>query len=105
MADTAHPVPAAAVHHNGNPHEKPITERNEDADSIFQGATKVTHTDGFTDYVDNHAIGGDIHDMPKGYYRSVSFIMSFIAICFGSICAYLGKNTCFYMENDRLMMS
>lgn len=92
MADTTHTVPAGghhlAVHGN---HEKPVTERHEDADSIYQGAVKVAHADGFVDYVDNAAVGGDVDSMPKGYYRSLSFIMTFIAICFGSICAYLGK--------------
>jgi hypothetical protein len=39
-------------------------------------ATKTHHTDGTISYVDNHAVGGDLEDMPKGYYRSWQFIMT-----------------------------
>ncbi|KAF2669510.1 fungal trichothecene efflux pump [Microthyrium microscopicum] len=53
-------------------------------------AIETTHADGHIDYLDHKAVGGDLQSMPKGYYRSLDFIMTFIAICFASICAYLG---------------
>ncbi|KAF2024793.1 MFS general substrate transporter [Setomelanomma holmii] len=53
-------------------------------------AIKQVHTDGTVDMVDTHAIGGELADMPKGYFRSVNFIGTVIAVCTGSICAYLG---------------
>jgi hypothetical protein len=39
---------------------------------------KVAHADGFIDYVDTHAVGGDFNQMPKGYYYSFQFIMTFV---------------------------
>lgn len=53
-------------------------------------AVKTVHTDGTVDLVDTHAIGGELEEMPKGYYRSLNFIGTVIAVCMGSICAYLG---------------
>lgn len=38
------------------------------------GAAKVVHTDGTVDYIDVHAIGGDVQEMPKGYFRSLPFL-------------------------------
>jgi hypothetical protein len=38
------------------------------------------HTDGTVDYVDTHAVGGDIAQMPDGYFRSMSFIMT-VVVC------------------------
>ena len=35
---------------------------------------QTLHQDGTVDYVDTHAIGGDIDEMPPGYYYSVQFI-------------------------------
>lgn len=35
---------------------------------------KVVHADGTIDYVDTHALGGDAHEMPTGYYKSPQFI-------------------------------
>ena len=32
------------------------------------------HTDGTVDFVDTHALGGALEDMPKGYYLSMNFI-------------------------------
>ena len=53
-------------------------------------AVKTVHTDGTVDLVDTHAIGGELDEMPKGYFRSVNFIGTVIAVCIGSMCAYLG---------------
>jgi len=32
------------------------------------------HADGTVDFVDTHAIGGDLEQMPKGYFLSFQFI-------------------------------
>ena len=53
-------------------------------------AVEVVHTDGTVNLVDPHAIGGDYEQMPEGYFRSMHFIGTVIAVCTGSICAYLG---------------
>ncbi|KAL4999903.1 fungal trichothecene efflux pump [Aspergillus recurvatus] len=53
-------------------------------------ARAVIHADGTVTYVDAHAIGGDVQDMPKGYFRSLPFLGTVLAQCLGSIVAYLG---------------
>ena len=35
---------------------------------------KKVHADGHVDLVDTHAIGGDVEEMPKGYFWSPQFI-------------------------------
>lgn len=35
---------------------------------------KKVHADGHVDLVDTHAIGGELDEMPKGYFWSVQFI-------------------------------
>ena len=35
---------------------------------------QTVHQDGTVDYVDTHAVGGDLAQMPEGYYRSVQFV-------------------------------
>ncbi len=39
---------------------------------------KNVHADGTIDLVDAHAVGGEFQDMPKGYYTSISFIMTVV---------------------------
>jgi hypothetical protein len=39
---------------------------------------KKVHADGEIDFIDAHAIGGDLDEMPPGYYTSASFIFTFI---------------------------
>ncbi|KAL3477273.1 fungal trichothecene efflux pump [Aspergillus californicus] len=51
---------------------------------------EVVHTDGTVDYVDVRAIGGEMQDMPKGYFRSLPFLGTVLAQCLGSIVAYMG---------------
>ncbi|RDW65649.1 trichothecene efflux pump [Aspergillus mulundensis] len=51
---------------------------------------EVVHADGTVTYVDVQAIGGDVEDMPKGYFRSLPFLGTVLAQCLGSIVAYLG---------------
>ncbi|KAL4812506.1 fungal trichothecene efflux pump [Aspergillus spinulosporus] len=55
-----------------------------------KAAQAVVHADGTVTYVDVHAIGGDVQDMPKGYFRSLPFLGTVLAQCLGSIVAYLG---------------
>ncbi|KIH94343.1 siderophore iron transporter [Sporothrix brasiliensis 5110] len=55
-----------------------------------QDVAKVAHIDGTVDYIDANAVGGDLEDMPKGYYYSPAFLGTMVAICCASICAYLG---------------
>lgn len=61
------------------------TEQHESVEAI-----KQVHTDGTVDMVDTHAIGGELEEMPAGYFRSIQFIGTVVAVCTGSICAYLG---------------
>jgi hypothetical protein len=71
--------------------EKMATDKVEmSSSSDHVEAVKTVHTDGTVDMVDTHAIGGELEEMPKGYFRSVNFIGTVIAVCTGSICAYLG---------------
>jgi hypothetical protein len=37
-------------------------------------AIQTVHKDGTVDYVDTHAIGGDLSKMPDGYFYSIQFI-------------------------------
>jgi hypothetical protein len=77
-----------------NTSEKMATEKVERASSTAHAehveAVETVHKDGTVDMVDTHAIGGDLDEMPKGYFRSVQFIGTVVAVCTGSICAYLG---------------
>lgn len=43
---------------------------------------QTIHTDGTIDYVDAHAVGGDVAQMPAGYYRSLQFIGTVIVSCY-----------------------
>lgn len=77
-----------------NPSEKMASEKVEMASSSEHTehveAVKTVHTDGTVDMVDTHALGGELAEMPPGYFRSIQFIGTVIAVCTGSICAYLG---------------
>jgi hypothetical protein len=42
--------------------------------SNAHGPRPVVHTDGTVDYIDANAIGGEMQDMPKGYFRSLPFL-------------------------------
>jgi hypothetical protein len=53
-----------------------IAERVETRDGVH--VVKKVHADGEIDYIDAHAIGGELNQMPKGYYTSASFILTFI---------------------------
>lgn len=68
--------------------EKMATEKAEMTKHVE--AVETMHTDGTVDLVDTHAIGGELEEMPPGYFRSAQFIGTVVAVCTGSICAYLG---------------
>jgi hypothetical protein len=74
--------------------EKTATEKVQLASSAghaeYVEAVETVHTDGTVDMVDTHAIGGELNEMPKGYFRSAQFIGTVVAVCTGSMCAYLG---------------
>lgn len=70
--------------------EKMASEKVEASSIEHVEAVKTVHKDGTTDLVDTHAIGGELEEMPKGYFRSSQFIGTVVAVCTGSICAYLG---------------
>ncbi|KAL4937901.1 hypothetical protein BDV06DRAFT_215544 [Aspergillus oleicola] len=53
-------------------------------------ARAVVHADGTVTYVDVQAIGGEMEDMPKGYFKSLPFLGTVLAQCLGSIVAYMG---------------
>lgn len=36
------------------------------------------------------ALGGTVHDLPAGYYRSFGFIGTILALCLGQISCYFG---------------
>lgn len=68
------------------------TEHHVESTTATKGlhVVETVHADGIVDLVDAHAVGGDFQEMPDGYYRSWSFILTFVAICLASMCAYLG---------------
>lgn len=41
---------------------------------VVEHAEKVVHADGTVDYLDAKALGGDVEQMPKGYFLSAQFI-------------------------------
>jgi hypothetical protein len=59
--------------------EKDISGHHEQLNGLT--VVEAVHTDGTVDYVDAHAIGGDISAMPEGYYRSPQFIGT-VVVCF-----------------------
>ncbi|KAK8071442.1 hypothetical protein PG997_011645 [Apiospora hydei] len=61
-------------------------------DTASERAERVvekTHIDGTVDYVSADVIGGDVENLPAGYFRSPQFIGTVVATCTASICAYL----------------
>ena len=48
----------------------PMHKENMDDGDVVQ----QLHQDGTVDYVDRQAIGGDLDQMPPGYFRSIQFI-------------------------------
>lgn len=67
-----------------------VTSNNSHEHAEKVEVVKNVHADGTIDMVDAHAIGGDLAQMPPGYYRTPQFIGTVVAICMASICAYLG---------------
>lgn len=71
-------------------HEVKMAHEKVEVASANEHVEAVEHIDGTVDNIDGHAIGGELDEMPKGYFRSIQFIGTVIAVCTGSICAYLG---------------
>ena len=46
--------------------------------------------DDLGDEVDPRAVGGEVDDLPKGYYLTPSFLGTVTAVAVGSMCHYLG---------------
>jgi len=73
-------------------------------------ATKCVNTHftnskpGTVDYLAPEIVGGDLEDLPKGYFMTPQFIGTVIATCTASICAYLGwvlpANTLLLINQD-----
>ncbi|KAK6366829.1 hypothetical protein LTS17_010380 [Exophiala oligosperma] len=59
------------------------------ADVLASEVVERKHLDGTVDLVDVRAIGGDIDQMPPGYFGSIHFLGTVVAISLGAICAYL----------------
>lgn len=45
------------------------------------GAVEKTHVDGTVDLIDTKALGGDLAEMPPGYYYSLHFLGTFMVNC------------------------
>lgn len=81
--------------------DAPSTTQIEDKDVHV---VKKVHADGHVDLIDTHAIGGNLEDMPSGYFWTPQFIGTVVATCTASICAYLGwvlpANTLYVQKLD-----
>ena len=66
MADGKH---TAAMAETTEKNDIASTEQLEDVHVV-----KKVHADGTVDLVDAHAIGGDLEEMPPGYFWSLQFI-------------------------------
>ena len=65
MSAEKHYEMGATTEHVDEMNRTTTTEKN---------AIQQTHTDGTVDYVDAKAFGGDLDEMPPGYFYSVQFI-------------------------------
>ena len=55
--------------------EENVLEHRENTEQMGDiGVVQTVHKDGTVDYVDTHAIGGDLEKMPDGYFYSAQFI-------------------------------
>lgn len=59
------------------------TEHRGDVDVL-----KTVHADGEVDYVDTHALGGELDQMPAGYFYSYQFIGTVIVSLFTTSSEY-----------------
>lgn len=51
-----------------------IEAKGAQGEHVERDVAKVVHADGTVNYVDARAIGGDVEDLPKGYFYSPQFI-------------------------------
>jgi hypothetical protein len=68
MSQARSGLKAEVTHANVNAHDASSGQLNDGF------VAKVVHTDGTIDYIDARAVGGDVTEMPAGYYWSSSFI-------------------------------
>lgn len=54
--------------------EKRASMQVEHVDDLNVNVVKQVHIDGTVDLVDTRAIGGDVENMPRAYFYSVSFL-------------------------------
>lgn len=59
-------------------HSNSSTAEGGTAELAGHHVSKVAHIDGTIDYIDAHAVGGQLQAMPHGYYRSLAFIGTFL---------------------------
>ena len=52
--------------------EKTVEAKTEHVDNV--DVVERTHIDGTVDFIDTRAIGGDLDELPPGYFRSPQFI-------------------------------
>nr|OQO23436.1 hypothetical protein B0A51_10297 [Rachicladosporium sp. CCFEE 5018] len=79
-------------------------EHAEQSSDYGKDRIEQVHADGTVDFVAQEAVGGELVNMPKGYYRSPQFIGTVVATCLASMCAYLGwvlpANTLLLINED-----
>ncbi|KAK8092846.1 hypothetical protein PG999_014433 [Apiospora kogelbergensis] len=64
------------------------TQKDNRAERVERVVEK-RHIDGTVDLVSAKVIGGEVENLPAGYFRGPQFIGTVVATCTGSICAYL----------------
>lgn len=55
-------------------HSDDVGEAKPHGEHVERDVAKLVHADGTVNYVDAQAIGGDVDELPKGYFRSPQFI-------------------------------
>lgn len=48
--------------------------KNQASEKTHQEWVELTHSDGTVDLVDTRAVGGNVNDLPKGYFWSAQFV-------------------------------
>ncbi|KAK8073250.1 hypothetical protein PG994_004149 [Apiospora phragmitis] len=65
------------------------TQKTDQTVDNVERVVEKTHIDGTVDFVSADVIGGEVGELPSGYFRSAKFIGTVVATCTASICAYL----------------
>ncbi|KAH0848654.1 siderophore iron transporter [Fonsecaea pedrosoi] len=85
--------------------EKPVPGVVDHVDVVDNvDVVQATHVDGTVDLVDKRAIGGDLNEMPPGYFRSWQFIGTVAAATFMNMASQVSwvmpANTLMLMDQD-----